>query len=57
MQKIVTITEDEYDELTQLCKNHALFKDTEGKELRALIRLIAHKLDISIKLCGKDENQ
>jgi hypothetical protein len=57
MKKIIVLTEYEYSELCRLCRLHCEYKDSEGKELRAIIRLIAYRLEAEIQLMGKDEDQ
>lgn len=44
--KYMLLEDRDYEELSRLCKMHALYKDTEGEKLRALIRMISYKLDI-----------
>lgn len=48
LQFWVHIDHDLYDEVEELLASHTDYSDHEGKELRALIRMVAHKLKMDI---------
>lgn len=44
--KYVLLEDRDHEELSRLCRMHALYKDSEGEKLRAIIRMISYKLDV-----------
>lgn len=47
MKHFYLLEEDEYKEITALIEMHTEFSESQGKELRAILRLLSLKLNIT----------